>query len=360
EDLKKLPILTKEKLKSLPVQAFIHKSYYDTYQNEFSDSTSGSTGIPLTVYRLKQERFFQIAKWLRVLFYNGYTPFDKILSLTSKTRLKEGKSFIQKFNLFRRKAIDYNLPTKEIINEIISYKPNIIYGNKVNFDMLCNAIERESLSLNLKFIAVTGEVIPKNTMDRYKKVFNARIVESYGSVEMGVMAYQLDDEADLTLNEDFTIFEFLDENRKNAEPEEKASIVVTDLCGELMPFIRYDQGDFASYKKMGNGKTFIKKIYGREDDLAILPNGEILTCLVFYAIMDKYIEINQFRIIQKTISMFDILIVSDNDYFKNILSKLETDLKAISKQQIVFNIKNVNDIPSDPNGKMRIFISEVS
>ena len=79
QDLKLLPVLTKNILKERPVTDFIHKDYVNSYhQSFFIDRTSGSTGIPLIIYRSRYERYLQIAKWLRVLFYNGYSPFDKV------------------------------------------------------------------------------------------------------------------------------------------------------------------------------------------------------------------------------------------------------------------------------------------
>jgi phenylacetate-coenzyme A ligase PaaK-like adenylate-forming protein len=93
KDLSNLPITTKEVLKQRGLTAFVRQDR--DVSNCFSDATSGSTGIPITVYRDSYERAVQIAKWLRVLFMNGYAVRDKVMSLTSPARLKERHSLIQ-------------------------------------------------------------------------------------------------------------------------------------------------------------------------------------------------------------------------------------------------------------------------
>jgi phenylacetate-CoA ligase len=364
EDLKRIPILTKQKLKAFPVTDFIHKEHIATYQNGFSDSTSGSTGIPLVIYRSGHERMMQISKWLRVLFDNGYSIFDKTASFTSPARLNEGQSVVHFFGLFRRKAIDYTLPASSAVKTLRDYRPDIIYGNKSSFDLLCRELEGKKISFSPKFIVVTGEIIPPHVIKKYEAVLSTKVVQSYGSVEMGVMAYSKgDDSQTLSLNQDTTYFEFLRDNGEPASPGERARIVVTDLSGKLMPFIRYEQGDrvyFDEIESDGEKVKIITKIEGREDDVFIMPGGEETTYLTFYEIMDQYQNIEQFKIIQKSIDAFDVLIVSDPDYFEQILPDLSERLLNVSEEKLMFDIRNVGTIAPDSNGKIRMLISKIS
>ena len=109
EDLAHLPILTKQIIKEKGIRAFVRMADLEHLDDFFCDTTSGTTGLPLIIYRDRYARALQIAKWLRVLFDNGYRPTQKVLSFTSQAQLSAGRSLIQQFGLFRRQAVGYDM-----------------------------------------------------------------------------------------------------------------------------------------------------------------------------------------------------------------------------------------------------------
>ena len=287
DDLSKLPLLTKKILKGTGSESFIHKSFKEQLSSLFNDSTSGSTGTPLIIYRSKFERALQIAKWLRVLFKNGYLPIQKVLSFTSPARLSEGKSLLQKFGLLRRLAVDYNLPASDSLCSIEKYKPEVVYGNRSSFDLLFDEMEKNNASISfINFVIMTGECVHEATKSKCRKLFNIEPVETYGSVEMGIMAYGIQGQKGLILNNDLTHFEFLKSDGTPAQAGELARIVVTDLSGKIQPFIRYEQGDQVVFEDLTNQKGQVErkivKIVGRDDDVATLSDGSRITFLKFY------------------------------------------------------------------------------
>ena len=141
-------------------------------------------------------------------------------------------------------------------------------------------------------------------------------------------------------------------------------MVVTDLYGGLMPFIRYDQGDLAIYslKQNRHGETVrvIDRIIGRQDDVAPLPDGRFLTYLDFYEIMDVFSGIERFRIRQRASDVFLVELVAATDYYRAIQKELLVKLQALSVLPVLFDVQIVERIDPDPSGKRRILISEVS
>lgn len=363
EDLSILAITHKSDIKASPLN-FVQAGESAQLERYFSDRTSGSTGMPLTVYRALREREVQIAKWLRVLILNGYRPTDKVLSFTSPGRLTEGRSVLQRFGLFQRKAIDYTLPTETLTDEVLQYRPDVVYGVRTSLLMVAEELERRGIQMPpSKLLVAGGEVIDAQTRQQCRRVFGTDITETYGTVEMGVMAYQQRDQNGLSLIEDCTLFEFLDEQGNPAKPGQLARIVVTDLHGGLMPFIRYDQGDLATYslKQNAHGETVrvIHRIIGRQDDIAHLPNGRFLTYLDFYEIMDIYPGVERFRIRHQAPDRFLIELVVSPDYYSTIQRPLLTKLQALSPLPLRFEIRLVERIDPDPSGKMRMLVSEV-
>ncbi len=177
------------------------------------------------------------------------------------------------------------------------------------------------------------------------------------------MAYETPAHDGLYLCKDLTYFEFLDEDEKAVPPGKPGRVVVTDLTAKLMPFIRYDQGDLAvfEYREDMKGETLqrLTRIIGREDDYVCLPDGTRRPFHDFYEVMDKYQDIVQFRIVQRTRNRFQILIVADTDYFLNIRGGIVRQLQDKFPPEVSFECVQVDQIDPDPNGKIRMLVSEV-
>jgi phenylacetate-CoA ligase len=364
QDLSLFAITNKANLKADPL-AFVQESEAGRRSAFFSDRTSGSTGMPLIVYRAPNERAVQVAKWLRVLVQNGYRPTDKVFSFTSPSRLTEGRSVLQHFGFFRRLAMDYTLPTAKLVDALLAYAPQVIYGVRTSLVLAAEELLRRGLTAPpVKLLVAGGEVVDAHARELCRRAFGTDISETYGTVEMGVMAYQDHDRLGHKLIEDCTYFEFLDEKNRPVGPGQLGRVVVTDLHGGLMPFVRYDQGDLAVYSlqrnKWGETVRMIDRIVGRQDELARLPDGSFLTYLDFYELMDVYPGVERFRVRQQTPNEFVVDLVANPDYFRGLERELRSRLSALSPLPLHFDIRLVDKIAPDAGGKLRMLVSEVN
>jgi phenylacetate-CoA ligase len=363
EDLQIFPILTKDILKERGEREFVRRGV--ELSRYFSDATAGSTGKPLSVWRNPYARAVQIAKWLRVLYANGYKPTDRVFSLTSPARLQEGRSILQRFGLFRRQPVDYLLPHEKLVDAMLAYKPHVIYANRSHLDLMAAELLRRGVKCNtLKMVIAGSEVVRERNRKLYREAFQAEVVEFYGTVEMGTLAFETPMHDGLQLCEDLVYYEFLDERGNPTQPGTHSRIVVTDLTNTLMPFIRYDQGDCVVVKSF-DGKDDEKwrklsKIEGKDNDFALMPDGKRIPFHIFYEIMDKYSDIRQFRIIQKKRDLFHILIVADAAYLDSIRQDILLGCRQHLSDEILIEIKRVDKIEPDPSGKLRMLISEVN
>jgi phenylacetate-coenzyme A ligase PaaK-like adenylate-forming protein len=362
EDLAILPPMTKAELKQSPLD-FVQRGAADRLDRCFKDKTSGSTGTPLAVYRSARERDIQIAKWLRVLIQNGYRPTDKVLSFTSPERLGEGRSVLQRLGLPRRKAVDSTLPVGVLADELLRYRPDVVYAVRTSLLLVAENLENRGLPPpGIKLLVATGEVICNHARRQCRETLGVDVTETYGTVEMGVMAYQCPERIGLNLIEDCTWFEFLDEAGKPAKPGELARVVVTDLHGRLMPFIRYEQGDLATYRLAQNerGETVrvIDRIVGRQDDIVRLPDGSVLTYLDFYDLRYGYPGLQQLRVTQTGPLAFLVELVADPEYLREVRSDLLARLSRLSAQPLQFELRRVDQIAPDSSGKLRMLVAE--
>lgn len=365
EDLQLLPINNKAILKEESFENLIIEGEYKNLSKYFSDSTSGSTGEPFTIYRYPYERAVQIAKWLRVLFINGYSVRDKTFSIISPHRLGYGNSFLQYLGLFRRKVVDNNLSPAETIREIIAYKPDVVYGIASRFSLIAHELNMQDIRINnIKLLIAGGEVITESMREACREYMNVEITEMYGSVELGVMAYETRARDGLHLCEDLTYFEFVDDDGIPAKPGQICRVVMTDLMGKLMPFIRYELGDRVVYcehkDKDGNAVRRIKRIIGRQDDFVVLKDGSRYPFTIFYDVLGNYTRIRQFRVIQKTYEIIHIQVVSDVEYYKTVKDKILDRLKEFFPKNVSITLLLVDKLEDDPSGKQRILISNVN
>lgn len=363
EDLIRFPITTKKDIKANDSAMFLKEGI--DFKKLYATSTSGSTGIPLKIFLSRNELSFRKAKWLRVLFINKYSIKDKVLALTSPATLEESKTVLQKFGLLRRLAVNHLLPIDKLVEIFTNYKPHVLYGSRSILDQFAlELIKRTIKPEGLNLIIVGTEIIYKHNKKLYNQAFGVDPIEYYGSMEMGVMAFETPARDGLYLCDDLTYFEFLDKKSNPALPGEPAKIIVTDLFGTTMPFIRYEQGDIVTIKvtKDPEGKTEkrISKIIGRDNDYIILPDGTKKTYHHLYDDIERrFGEIWQFQFIQKTISYYQVKIAAKEAYFDKIKNQFIDFLYTKFPKNCRFELLRVDFIEPDPGGKIRTIISEI-
>lgn len=360
EDLTRLPILTKETLKRVGPRSLTRAGA--SLEREFSDATSGTTGTPIQVWRDPWARALQVARWLRVLIANGYKPWELTLSLTSPGRLGEGASRIQKLGLFRRIAINYLAPPAEVVDALVHYRPQVLYANRSHLELMAAVLAERSLRPpRLRLILTGAETVREKHRQTIRAAFGVEPVESYGSVELGIIAFQRPQSSGMVLCEDLLFCEVVDDHGVPVEPGRAGRMVATDLTNRLMPFIRYDQGDrvVLSHEKGPNGWRCLAGVEGRDDDLAILPGGRRVPFHVFYEAFDRYPEVRQFRVVQKSETRFLVFIAAGEADFARSSEAIRLALEGRLPAGLVFDITRVDSIPPDPGGKLRMLISEV-
>jgi hypothetical protein len=75
--------------------------------------------------------------------------------------------------------------------------------------------------------------------------------------------------------------------------------------------------------------------------------------------MCNYPEVTQFRVVQKTRSLFQIQLVADSDYVDSIRDSVISDFRKLSPASAQFEVVRVEQIKPDPSGKLRTLVCEV-
>jgi phenylacetate-CoA ligase len=363
EDLTLLPITRQEALRKMEAATLVKEGQY--FDNLFSVNTSGSTGDPLRVYVSPQESAIRMAKWLKVMFINGYSIFDKVMSLKIPDRMDQMGSVVQRLGMFRRLQMSSLLPPEQIVDTFLAFRPQVIYGSRSILELIALELKRRRQKpFKMKLLIQHGELVRRATHLLCREQFGIELLNAYGSVEMGVMAFETFTRDGFNLYEDFTYFEFLDDNGEPVSPGEPGRVVVTDLTSTCMPFIRYDQGDRVVFEEKEDRRGYkvrkIERILGRNDDKMVFKDGKKEPVAALNDFMDIYEGIAQYRVVQNMPDSWQVFIVAAAQYFDKIEQTLLHALMSRFPQINHFEIKRLDRIEVDSIGKIRTFVSKIT
>jgi phenylacetate-CoA ligase len=355
-EFKKVPVLEKDDYRT-----FINSQVEENgkrYRHWYKDTTSGSTGIPLQLFRSWDERAYMLGKWMKVLTLNGYHWRDITMSLPGPDHLRRD-SVVQRFGIMRRHQVAFTAPVEDMVGMYLKVKPSVIFANKTHIVQMALYCIRHNITLPKPRLCISmAETMDERSRAVIEKCFGADgLLEAYGALEISIMAWQTrgHDYFDFSHTTDY--LEVLDDEGKDADV---GSFVVTDFFLRSFPVIRYRLGDALELDHM-NGLPVIRKIIGRQDDAIIFADGERLPWHIFAVILERQQKIKQFRVIQEDYDKIRVLVARDESADKSSLEKvILRDLRReVRDKGMEYIIDFVDHIPSDPNGKLRLLISKV-
>jgi phenylacetate-CoA ligase len=151
---------------------------------------------------------------------------------------------------------------------------------------LAGVMHKEGLTPDKDFFLrrayMGSEPYSEETRKKIEKSFNIDVYNSYGLSEMNGpgVAFECLEKNGMHLWEDNFIMEIIDPDTGEQMPEgEKGELVLTTLCREAMPIIRYRTSDITTIIpgkcKCGRTHCRISRIIGRTDDMIIVRGVNI-------------------------------------------------------------------------------------
>jgi phenylacetate-CoA ligase len=357
KDLQMLPCLSKEEYRDFTSQ--VVNSDPKRYANWYQDGTSGSTGLPLKIYRSRRERAYMLAKYLRALFLNGYRYRDLTFCLPSPHRLSESDSILQHFGLLRRISVPYTAPVAQMVDGYRRQPVDLLYANRSHLVLMAEYIKEHGIDIvQPRLVCSSGEMMDPPSRKLIEEVFGAsRLFEVYGAVEFNNLAFQLAGQNGFHFNHDTNIIELEDERgRINGQA---GRCLITDLNIRSFPLIRYRLDDWIEMEE-GEGAPMIRKIVGRGDDWFVLPDGGKKPFHPVYEIMERETGIRRFRFVQQARAEIDVQLVTDARIDRAILERrLGSALDSEFNHAVRFRFHYFDALPADPNCKLRMVVSKV-
>ena len=386
EDIKKIPLITKDDLRRNYPDNIIPKNY--NKENGFLLSTSGSTGKPVFVYNDIFTSIKGLVGFTRALKSFGYDWKKSKVALIMDIApgSVEHASFTQSITPFLKRFITLdNIKflhvgenTETLLKELNEFQPEFL-GSDPNFlkKLAYLKITGKANNINPSCLSSGGAMLDLYTKNYVKKAFGVDLYDTYGTTEGGPVGFECIENGNYHIHSDFVFLEYLDEKDDSVPFGKTGKLVVTKLYGKGTPIVRYTGIEdlvipIESKKCCGITSDMIKHIEGRSIELIITPSGKMIAPLgitaIPAAIMDKFktYKIQQFQIVQHKIDDVEILVVIDKKLrdigpsVEIILNDLKDRFQEEMGNDVHLKITEVDKVEKDiGRGTAKVVISKI-
>ena len=351
EDLYKFPLLTKDQVR------------------DWMDEEAAKDPEKYKYLISPREYAYVTANWLRTMGYGGFNPFTgKTMCRPNSLHgpVKEYDSPIQKLGILRRKymsdTIKQRVDTQTLVDEINAYKPDYLYNHKNLLMRIAKYVKENDLYIHQpSFYTPFGEMLDEPSRALLMDVFGPGLIDAYGMGETGSCVIRIPGKKYYQVNSDLFVVNVY--NKDLTGPAMKGMMVITPLYKTELPLINYTSFDQAdSYMK--KGLRFVRGVQGRMNDVIHHRDGSVTEWGNISGIVNYIPEIISYRMVQETYDDLTLMMVRNPETpvekQEEIEKVLEEKLMAMFKDpNFKITYQWLDEIPVDPNGKLRVIISNV-
>ena len=334
-------------------------------------NTGGSSGEPLIFYFGRWRQASDAAGRIRARRWWGVDVGDREAylwgapaELAKTDRLKAFRDGLLNqlvLNAFAMSATSMDA----YLEALQSFRPKCVYGYASSLALLAARAAARGRRLNLPELSVvcaTGEPLYPHQRQLIAEVFGVPVANEFGSRDIGFTAHETPG-GELLLMSESIILEVLDEAGQTVAPGELGEAVLTGLCSDAQPFIRYRTGDMVRVSPQpssdGRGLHVLSEVIGRTTDFIVRPDGVVMHALAVIYVLRAVEGVAQFKIIQHALRDVEVLIVADTHWTDASHSRVVTGLVSRLGNDVCINLRLVDAIPVEASGKFRHVVSHV-
>ena len=375
DDISKLPIITKKDIvEGYPNDIVSKKLEPDDY---YMVSTSGSTGIPVRIFK---DRKLLSVSMVMSIFMNKLIGLYLGIKIKPKTLLSifvetpdslEGIGPAEKRKLpsfcFKH-SLDANAldSPQRHIDKLNSFKPDTLFTYPSILRNMVACAEQKNLELHQPaLLIVSGELLDTHTRQTIKRGFNGELLNWYITTECSTIASECKNHTGMHIKDNTAILELLKDGKPVA-PGEVGEVVITNLWNQATPIIRYaglkDVGRISPTPCKCKLKTpLLEVLEGRITDSVVLHDGDKLHPFSLTLALEHIQGIISFQIIQETLNNINVLIVAENKANSELADAVKDGLQAIICDRASINTNFVDEIPHLSNGQChRVVVSKIA
>jgi phenylacetate-coenzyme A ligase PaaK-like adenylate-forming protein len=367
EDLKKLPIITKQIIREHWEEFKPHNLDRMKYTE---NATGGTSGTPFT-YRLGgYDRFISAALTYRGWGYAGYQLGDRMILLAG-TSLGVGKKsraatrFEETLrNIKKRSSFDMSdAALQTYADNVNSFKPKFVRGYPSALHVFAQWIEENGVDIHApKAAFTTSEKLFPRMRRTMERVFGCDVYDGYGLNDGGLSSYECGEHCGMHVDTERGVMEVIDENGRQIDDGE-GRILATALYNYTMPFIRYETEDIGALTAdncpCGRGYRLLSELVGKSVDVLITPEGTHVHGWFFATLLEHAKGVREYQVVQDTIDTVTIRIVCDEGFDSHEMDVIRKHVIAISAGwNVQFTL--VDRIDRTQAGKHKYIVNRVT
>lgn len=368
DDLRILPILTKDDVRknlddlvarNLDRSTLVHRT------------TSGSTGIPLSVYQDKETSYLhELGYVYRQRRWAGWEFGDPYLVLrgnappveASKGRLRL-HSYNVRDNALILSAYEMTEENMFLYQKLIEeFKPKFIHGDSSAVEILSRFMKRNTIeNRTIKAIFLGSQTILPYQRKFIGEVFNCPVFCRYGMTEKATDAVECEKHRGYHVGMEYGIFELFDrDNNPISGAGIPGRVVGTGFDTFCMPLIRYVTDDIADFASdscgCGRDSTLVNDFRGRLGELIFSKSGYIVPLAPVYASIHGGVitKIREMKFIQESLGKIIVRIALAPGHEAKIVEKeLFAEFYAkLNPREFSIVVEFVDKLPRGGRGKL--------
>ena len=335
DDIKKLPIITKDMIREHPEELLTGAKW-----KMIKSHTSGTTGTPLQVFI----PYSTMWKWQAYLnYYRKGCGFDygkdKIVSLRGHLNRKTTHLYIPISKTLFLSSYTLNDNTiSDYIKRINYLKPKAIEGYPSTIVSLCSLIQKNHLKCHIPIIFTSSETLLSSQRSFIETVLGGNVYDHYGNTERTIELSESYNHDSYFEVPGYSINEFYNDH-----------VITTSLINKGFPLIRYKVEDVINIKRIDKGETIISSIDGRAMTYVTGKDGTQFNAAALTYVAKAVPNIVTMQIIQNRIGELIINVIPNNDFSEESLkiglnniynrvgkSNMDVTINTIGEEDLIY------------------------
>jgi phenylacetate-CoA ligase len=354
----------------------------DTYRRHFEDilstsippsrihrsHTSGTTGTALPLAYTTEAVAEEYATVWRMRESCGIGLRDPHLTFGGQVIVPFAQSeppFWRK-NLFGRQtlfSVHHMTPRnlRDYVDEIHRASATYVMSYPSSLHLVARAMIEAGRTLpagRIKAVFTSSESLLAFQRETIAQAFSVPIWDRYGTSEFAVSMTACE-VGHLHVDMEYCIVEV--EAEEETDEYVRGSLIVTGLSNNATPFLRYRIGDVGTRLKApcpcGRAGDVFRDVDGRNEDYVVTPDGRLIGRLDH--IFKKQLDILEAQILQDSKEAIEIVLVPSGRFDAAAEARLIREVRLRLGDEIHVDVRAVDAIPRERNGKFRAVKSRV-